>query len=120
MDVENDNVVSTLSNVVQFDVEIHNVISTLLNVVNCFNVDLTLCDVATSYQPKNNTEPTLNCLPGVTSDPDLKSSIHSTHNNSKTLELFNKSSAVDFTIDELLIELGNESELLGVYCCFHL
>ena len=34
MDVENDNVVSMLSNVVQFDVEIHNVISTLLNVVN--------------------------------------------------------------------------------------
>ena len=72
---------------------------------------MTLCDVATSYQPKNNTEPTLKCLSGVTSDPDLKSSIHSTHNNSKTLELFNKSSVVHFTIDELLTELGNESEI---------
>ena len=29
--------------------------------------------------------------------------------NSKTLELFNKSSVVDFTIDEILTELGNES-----------
>ena len=28
----------------------------------CFNVDLTLCDVATSYQPKNNVEPRLKCL----------------------------------------------------------
>ena len=26
----------------------------------CFNIDLTLCDVGTSYQPKNNVEPTLN------------------------------------------------------------
>ena len=47
----------------------------------------------------------------VTSDPDLKSSVISTHNNSKTLELFNKSSLVDFTIDEILTELGNESEI---------
>ena len=47
----------------------------------------------------------------VTFDPDLKSSIHSTHNNSKTLELFNKSSIVDFTIDEILTELGNDSEI---------
>ena len=45
------------------------------------------------------------------SDPDLKSSVISTHNNSKTLELFNKSSVVDFTIDEILTELGNESEI---------
>ena len=30
----------------------------------CFNVVLTLCDVATSYQPKNNVEPTLKCLLG--------------------------------------------------------
>ena len=47
----------------------------------------------------------------ATSDPDLKSSIHSTHSNSKTLELFDKSSVVDFTIDEILIELGNENEI---------
>ena len=47
----------------------------------------------------------------ATSDPDLKSSVISTHNNSKTLELFNKSSVVDFTIDEILTELGNESEI---------
>ena len=46
----------------------------------------------------------------VTSDPDLKSSIHSTHNNSKT-KLFNKSSVVDFTIDEKLTGLGNEIEI---------
>ena len=40
INVENDdNVISTLSNVAQFNVEIHNVVSTLLNVVN-FNVDV--------------------------------------------------------------------------------
>ena len=38
----------------------------------------------------------------ATSDLDLKSSMHSTHNNSKTLEIFNKSSVVDFMIDEIL------------------
>ena len=38
----------------------------------------------------------------ATSDFDLKSSMHSTHNNSKTLELFDKSSVVDFVIDEIL------------------
>ena len=54
---------------------------------------------------------TSNLATPATSDPDLKSSIHSTHNNSKTLELFNKSSVVDFTIDEILTELGNESEI---------
>ena len=48
----------------------------------------------------------------ATSDLDLKSSIHSTHNNSKT-ELFNESSVVDFTIVEILTELGNESEILN-------
>ena len=47
----------------------------------------------------------------ATSDPDLKSSLHSTHNNSKILELFNKSSVVDFTIDEILTELGNDSKI---------
>ena len=31
----------------------------------CFNVDLTLCDVVTSYQPKSNVEPTLKCLLGI-------------------------------------------------------
>ena len=54
---------------------------------------------------------TSNLTTPATSDPDLKSSIHSTHNNSKTLELFNKSSVVDFTIDEILTELRYESEI---------
>ena len=54
---------------------------------------------------------TSNLTTPATSDPNLKSSMHSTHNNSKTLELFNKSSVVDFMIDEMLIELGNESEI---------
>ena len=44
---------------------------------------------------------------------DLKPSIHSVHNNRKTLELFNKSSVVDFTIDEILTELGNDTEILN-------
>ena len=36
----------------------------------------------------------------ATSDPALKSTIHSTYNNSKTLKLFSKSSIVDFSIDD--------------------
>ena len=53
---------------------------------------------------------TSNLTTPATSDPDLKSSIHSTRSNSKT-ELFNKSSVVDFSIDEILTQLGNESEI---------
>ena len=47
----------------------------------------------------------------MTSNPDLKPSIHSIHNYNKTLELFKESSVVDFRIDEILTELGNESEI---------
>ena len=47
----------------------------------------------------------------MTSNPDLKPSIHSIHNYGKTLELFKESSVVDFRIDEILTELGNESEI---------
>ena len=54
---------------------------------------------------------TRNLTTPATSDPDLKSSIHSAHNNSKTLELLNKSSVVDFTIHEILTELVYESEI---------
>ena len=39
---------------------LHNFVSTVLNV----DVDLTLCDVATSYQPKSKVELTLKCLLG--------------------------------------------------------
>ena len=50
MNVENDNVVSTLSNFVQINVETDSVESTLFNAVNS--------NVATSYQPKDNVETT--------------------------------------------------------------
>ena len=48
----------------------------------------------------------------ATFDSNLKPSIYSSNNNTKTLELFNKSSLVDFTTDEILTELGNEIEIL--------
>ena len=64
-------------------------------------------DKRNSFIPQVN----INLTAPATSDPDLKLSIHSTHNNSKTLELFNKSSVVDFTIDEILTELGSENEI---------
>ena len=60
-----------------------------------------------SFIPQINSNLTTPAIP----DPGLKSSVISTHNNSKTLELFNKSSVIDFTIDEKLTELGNESEI---------
>ena len=48
----------------------------------------------------------------ATSNPDLESS------NSKTSELFNKSTAVDFTIEERLTKLGNDSEIHTVAYCW--
>ena len=64
----------TLPNVVQINLEIDNVASNdvfqrcefqRLSTQRCFNVGLTLCDVATSYQPKHNVETTLKCLLGI-------------------------------------------------------
>ena len=71
------------------------------------------------YNQNNFANKRISCTPQITSnlttpatsDPDLKSSTHSAHNNSRILELFDKSSVVDFTIDEILNELGNESEI---------
>ena len=65
-------IVSTLSNVVQINAHIR---QRWFDVVQhckfqcwrtqyCFNVDLTLSDVATSYQIKNNVEATSKCLSG--------------------------------------------------------
>ena len=71
IDVENGNVVSTLSNVVQLDVEIHNVVSALLNVVN-YNFDLQnvasklIWRCATSRRHLN-LKTTLNCFLGCVS-----------------------------------------------------
>ena len=63
IDVENNNIVSTLPTL--FSSTLKN--TTLFYVVNfnvdIHNVDLTLCNVATSYQPEN-VEPTLKCLLG--------------------------------------------------------
>ena len=79
---------STWTSVVQLDVQNINVVSTLYYIVNitlnrrgwfdvvprckfqgwhkqrCYNVDLTLSNVATSYQPNNNAETTLKSLLG--------------------------------------------------------
>ena len=61
-------VVSTLSNVAQFNVEkqyrVQRCNFQRWRTQRCFNVDLTLWDVATLYQPKNNAKPTLKCLLG--------------------------------------------------------
>ena len=73
----------------------------LYNQNNCSNERI-------SYIPQI----TSNLTTPATSDPNLESSTHSAHNNSKTLELFNKSSVVDFTIDEILNELGNDGSIL--------
>ena len=65
--LENNSINSTLSNVVNINAKIDNVDLTLFNSVKfildihdvCFNVNLTLSDVATSYQPNNNVDTTL-------------------------------------------------------------
>ena len=47
----------------------------------------------------------------MTSDADPKSFIHSFSNNKRTLELFNTSPSVDFSIAHIMNELGNNSEI---------